>query len=161
MTASTDSDEAEVVGVDSLEAAELAVDHPGLPEGERRLNLQARGPVLSSSEGHRGINISRVDKNADRVGEEVGIDGEHGFDVVVVVLVDDGRADLPSQVVANVDRRLDIGTVKPQLSLARVDARDLAHGGEKAVLSIGVLHQRALICTFDKAKVSKGVKNEG
>jgi hypothetical protein len=46
----------------------------------------------------------------------------------VVVLVDHSRADLPLDVLTDVQSSLDIGSVQPDVGLARVDARNLALG---------------------------------
>lgn len=151
MAGTTDGDEAEVQGVDGLETSELvALVHPGLPEGEGGVLHEARGPVLSSSEGDGGISVSRVDEDANTVVQEVGVDGHHGGPVANPVLVDLVIADGPAEILLNMDGSLDIGAVQPDFSVARVDARNLSKGLEKLVGSLSVailngLHDGALI----------------
>lgn len=145
VSSSTDGDKAEVHGVDSFEAGELILlVHPRLPERDGRIGEEARSPVLRTSEGHRSVNISRVDEDTNAVLQQVLVDGHGALDVVVVVGVDDIIANTPLDVLVDMEGRLDISAVQPDLSLARVDARNLRLSTEESPGSLTVVALNSL-----------------
>lgn len=134
MPGTANSDETEISRINGFESTELlGLIEPGLPQGER-FSSEARGPVLSSSEGYRGIYVSRIDEDTNAVCSEDLINGDHRFDVMSILLIDDCGADIPVDALLDVHGILDIGLVQPHLSLSGVDARHFALGSEQLVL---------------------------